>query len=151
MDFPTAFVNGTTFTVKTNSLAGISGVNNNANFAFRFVAEFEGTASGTTNANYVAANSSSSYGTAGTMRYDMVTVSGTSCLAATPARLTLPALAGGQFGFTVSGGAGVNCVVQTSTNLNATNWISVFTNISPFNFGDTNISAPQKFYRAVSQ
>jgi hypothetical protein len=61
--------------VKTNSLTAISGVNNNTNFAFRFVSEFENTAANTANTNYVPANSSS-YGTSGTMRYDMVTVSG---------------------------------------------------------------------------
>ena len=149
VDFPAAFTNGTTFTVKTNSLAGISGVSNNTNFAFRFVAEFESTAIGTANANYVAAGTS--YGTAGTMRYDMVTVSGTAILAGSPAVLNLPVISGGQFGFTVSGSAGLNYVVQTSTNLTATNWIPIFTNIAPFPFGDTNISAPQKFYRAVSQ
>ncbi len=47
VDFPAAFINGTSFTVKTNSLASISGVNNNPNFTFRFVSEFESTAAGT--------------------------------------------------------------------------------------------------------
>jgi len=126
-------------------------VNNNTSFAFRFVSEFESSAAGAANTNYVAANSGSTYGSSGTMRYDMVTVSGISFITATPALLTLPALAGGQFGFTVSGGAGLNYIVQTSTDLTSTNWLPVFTNVSPFNFGDTNISAPQKFYRAVSQ
>jgi hypothetical protein len=151
VDFPAAFINGTSYTVKTNSLANISGVNNNANFAFRFMAEFESTAASTANANYDAGDSTKTYGTAGSMRYDMVTVSGTSFITATNAVLTLPVIGGGQFSFTVSGSGGANYVVQTSTNLISTNWIPVFTNVSPFPFGDTNISAPQKFYRAVSQ
>jgi hypothetical protein len=40
--------------------------------------------------------------------------------------------------------------VQTSTNLTGTNWISIYTNVSPFNFNATNLLDPQRFYRAVS-
>jgi hypothetical protein len=151
VDFPTAFTNGTSFTVKTNSLAAISGVNNNTNFAFRFVSEFESTAANTANANYVPANSGSTYGTTGTMRYDMVTVSGTSYIVATAAVLTSVAFTNGQFAFTLSGSVGASYVVQTSTNLAATNWIPVFTNVSPYIFTDINLTAPQKFYRAIVQ
>jgi endonuclease/exonuclease/phosphatase family metal-dependent hydrolase len=151
VDFPTAFTNGTSFTVKTNSLAAISGVNNNTNFAFRFVSEFESTAANTVNTNYVPANSGSTYATTGTMRYDMVTVSGTSYNVATAAVLTSVAFTNGQFAFTLSGSLGASYVVQTSTNLAATNWIPVFTNVSPFIFTDANLTAPQKFYRAIVQ
>jgi endonuclease/exonuclease/phosphatase family metal-dependent hydrolase len=150
VDFPTAFTNGTSFNVKTNSLTAISGVNNNTNFAFRFVSEFENTAANTANTNYVPANSSS-YGTSGTMRYDMVTVSGASYIVATAAALTSVAFTNGQFAFTLSGSVGASYVVQTSTNLAATNWIPVFTNISPFIFTDANLTVPQKFYRATVQ
>jgi endonuclease/exonuclease/phosphatase family metal-dependent hydrolase len=150
VDFPTAFTNGTSFTVKTNSLAAISGVNNNTNFAFRFVSEFESTAANTANANYVPANSGSTYGTTGTMRYDMVTVSGTSYIVATAAVLTSVAFTNGQFAFTLSGSVGASYVVQTSTNLAATNWIPVFTNVSPYIFTDANLTVPQKFYRAIT-
>jgi endonuclease/exonuclease/phosphatase family metal-dependent hydrolase len=150
VDFSNAFINGTSFTVKTNSLAAISGVNNNPNFAFRFVSEFENTAANTANTNYVPANSSS-YGTAGTMRYDMVTVSGSSYVAATAAALTSVAFTNDQFAFTLSGSVGASYIVQTSTNLAATNWIPVLTNTSPCIFTDMDLTAPQKFYRAVSQ
>jgi endonuclease/exonuclease/phosphatase family metal-dependent hydrolase len=150
VDFPTAFTNGTSFNVKTNSLTAISGVNNNTNFAFRFVSEFENTAANTANTNYVPANSSS-YGTSGTMRYDMVTVSGASYIVATAAALTSVAFTNGQFAFTLSGSVGASYVVQTSTNLAATNWIPVFTNVSPFIFTDANLTVPQKFYRATVQ
>lgn len=50
--------------------------------------------------------------------------------------------------FQVDGVPGFNYAVQTSTNL--TDWISRFTNASPFAFTDTNALAfPQQFYRAV--
>ena len=135
-----------------NDLSAVPGVNDNSNFVFRIVAEFQSTATGSGSAAYVAANApTSSYAPAGTTRFDMVTVSGTAILAATPAVLTGPAVAGGRFGFTVSGSAGLNYIVQSSTNLTATNWMPVFTNTAPFPFGDTNIFAPQQFYRAVAQ
>jgi hypothetical protein len=41
--------------------------------------------------------------------------------------------------------------VQTATNLVSANWQPIFTNTAPFPFGDTNLAAPQKFYRAISQ
>ena len=151
VDFPTAFINSTSFTVKTNSLAAISGVNNNTNFAFRFVSEFENTAANTANTNYVPANSGSSYGTAGTMRYDMVTVFGSSYIVATAAVLTSVAFTNDQFALTISGSVGASYIVQTSTNLATTNWIPVFTNVSPYSFTDTDLSVPQKFYRATVQ
>jgi endonuclease/exonuclease/phosphatase family metal-dependent hydrolase len=151
LDFPFAFTNATSYTVKTNSLAAIPGVNNNTNFIFRLVSEFESTAAGTANANFVAANSGSTYGTGGTMRYDMVTVSGTSYVVATAATLTPLAFTNGAFTFAVSGSAGASYVVQVSTNLISANWLPVFTNLPPFNFSETNFAGPQKFYRAVSQ
>lgn len=58
------------------SLAAFSGVENNPNFAFRLVAEFESTATGAGADSYAAAQSGSSYGTGGTLRYDLVTISG---------------------------------------------------------------------------
>lgn len=59
------------YNARTANLTSISGVANNANFAFRVVAEFDPNTS-----NYLASRSTSSYGTAGTWRFDMVTVSG---------------------------------------------------------------------------
>lgn len=149
VDFPVAVAVGTSFSPLTNDLSGSLGVSNNSNFVFRIVAEFQSTATGSGSAAYVAAGTT--YATSGTSRFDMVTVSGTAILADAPAVLTVPALAGGQFGFTVTGSAGLNYVVQSSTNLNSTDWLPVFTNAAPFPFGDTNVSAPQKFYRAVSE
>jgi endonuclease/exonuclease/phosphatase family metal-dependent hydrolase len=57
----------------------------------------------------------------------------------------------GQFQFTVTGTPGSNYVVQVSTNLSSSNWLSLQTNSSPFNFIDTNWhSYSQRFYRAVA-
>jgi endonuclease/exonuclease/phosphatase family metal-dependent hydrolase len=153
IDFPTAVTNATTFSVKTNSLAAFSGVNNNPNFAFRILAEFESSAINTANTNYVAANATSTYGSPGTLRYDMVTISGSPLVSAPPAPpiLTSPSItSSNQFQFTVTGTAGSNYIVQVSTNLSETNWISLFTNTAPFTFTDSNATAfPQGFYRAV--
>jgi hypothetical protein len=79
-------VSSTIFEPKTNSLAGFPGVNNNSNFAFQIVAEFESTAMGTGGTNYVGANGT--YGTGGTVRFDMVTVSGTAIPIGTPPNIT---------------------------------------------------------------
>ena len=87
IDFPTAVsVAGTTFESKTNSLAGFSSVNDNPNFAFQIVAEFESTAARTANANYVGA--SGTYASTGTARFDMVTIYGNPIPTATPPNIT---------------------------------------------------------------
>jgi hypothetical protein len=62
----------TWFNGRTVNLGSILGVNDNANFALRIVAAF---APGTS--TYLASNPGSTYGTTGTWRFDMVTVSGT--------------------------------------------------------------------------
>jgi len=59
----------TWFNNRTVDLTGLSGANNNANFAFRIVSTFEPGGS-----VYVASNDASNYGTSGTWRFDMVTV-----------------------------------------------------------------------------
>jgi endonuclease/exonuclease/phosphatase family metal-dependent hydrolase len=153
-DFPTATaINAATvFESKTNNLSAFVGVNNNPNFAFRIVAEFESSAASTANANYIGA--AGTYGTSGTVRFDMVTVIGTTIPASNPppaaAALSAPAFSGGQFQFTVTGRAGSNYVVQASTNLSGSSWRSLQTNPAPFNFVESNsVSFPQRFYRAV--
>ena len=70
-DFGTAFVGSpgdTWFTGRSIDLTGIAAVNNNANFAFRIVSAFGSPG------NYVPATSTSTYGTGGTWRFDMVSV-----------------------------------------------------------------------------
>lgn len=61
---------------QTASLSEFAGVEDNPNFAFRLVAEFESTATGAGADSYAAAQSGSSYGTGGTLRYDLLTISG---------------------------------------------------------------------------
>jgi hypothetical protein len=58
------------------SLANIPGANNNPNFGFRIVSEWESTATGQGAAQYRGTQASGSYSTAGTLWLDMVTVSG---------------------------------------------------------------------------
>lgn len=58
------------------SLAGVPGVEDNPLFAVRFVTEFERTATGAGLQGYVPSNPGSTYGTGGTVRFDMVIVSG---------------------------------------------------------------------------
>jgi endonuclease/exonuclease/phosphatase family metal-dependent hydrolase len=155
VDFPaaTAIDAATVFESKTNNLSGYVGMNNNPNFTFRIVAEFESSAANTGNSNYVGA--AGTYGTSGTVRFDMVTVIGTTIAASNPppvaAILSAIALNADQFQFTVTGSAGSNYVVQASTNLTGSNWVPLRTNSSPFSFVETNLSFfPQRFYRAVA-
>lgn len=73
-DFPQSFINPIAFGGITNDLSAFPGVNDNPNFAFRLVTEFESTAINSGSAAYVGAGTS--YGTGGTIRYDMMTISG---------------------------------------------------------------------------
>jgi hypothetical protein len=68
-----------------------------------------------------------------------------------PAVLSLPTyLAGTGYHFSVAGLACLNYIVQASTNLAASNWVSLATNAPPFTFVDTNAdNYVKRFYRAV--
>lgn len=147
---------GGSFFAFTNSLSGLNGVNNNSNFAIRLVGEFQSTATGSGLAQYVAANTGSTYAGSGTTRFDMITISGTLLSATTNPPAAAPTLgaatlSGGQLQFSVSGTTGSNYVVQATTNLAPAVWSAVRTNTAPFIFTETNFSSPQKFYRAISQ
>ena len=61
----------TWYNLRSVNLAGISGASNNANFAFRIVAIFAPGTSG-----YVASTATSTWAGTGTLRFDMVTVTG---------------------------------------------------------------------------
>jgi len=61
---------------QTISLAGLPGVEDNPAFGFRIVTEFQNTAMGSGAVGYVPANAGSTYGTNGTLRFDLVMVSG---------------------------------------------------------------------------
>lgn len=62
--------------------------------------------------------------------------------------LTLPARVAGQFTFRLTGTSGSNYVVQESTNLSGTNWISLRTNAAPFSYTQSATVFPRQFYRA---
>ncbi|HSU56973.1 MAG TPA: immunoglobulin domain-containing protein [Candidatus Dormibacteraeota bacterium] len=145
--------NAPNFELKTNSLSAIPAVNNNPNFAFRIVAEFEATATGSANSNYIAAATGSTYGSSGTIRYDLMTVAGVPLVQPAPSAPTLSVsgVQPGQFQFTVTGSAGSNYIVQTCADLSASNWVSAKTNTSPFTFTDTNVNGfGQRFFRAIA-
>jgi hypothetical protein len=57
-------------------LSGVAGVNNNPDFGFRIVSEFESTATGSGGDVYIGNRPTASYGVNGTMWLDMVTVTG---------------------------------------------------------------------------
>src|SRR5437763_805719 len=64
------------YEAQTNSLAAFPAVNDNPNFAFRIVSEWESTALGTTNDGYAVLSATSGYSTAGNVRFDFVTITG---------------------------------------------------------------------------
>lgn len=70
------FVGGQSFTNLVVDLSAIPGAADNPRFGFRIVAEFESSAIGFGLDGYVATDAGN-YGTGGTIRFDMVTVSGT--------------------------------------------------------------------------
>jgi Immunoglobulin I-set domain len=58
----------------SSDLSGTPGINNNSNFAFRIVTEFESSAIGSAETNYVPTSAASSYTAGGTIRFDLVNV-----------------------------------------------------------------------------
>jgi hypothetical protein len=138
-------VGATSFQSKSNSLAGIPGVDDNPNFAIRVVAEFESTAITNANANYATA-STSMYGSGGTARFDMMTISGS----AIPGSAALTVLGHGVdwLQISVTGTPGLSYAVNYSSDLNT--WTPMLTNMVPFTFFATNLpSAAVRFYKAV--
>ncbi|MDB6057129.1 MAG: large protein, partial [Verrucomicrobiales bacterium] len=74
-------MSNTSFVTVSNNLSATTGVRNNANLAFRVVAEYQNTTGlGTTN-DFVAI--SGTYGSGGTIRFDMVTVYGDALISPT--------------------------------------------------------------------
>ncbi len=144
-----AFTNSTSFEARTNNLAGWPSVDNNSNFVFRIVAEFESTATEQGTAAYLGA--SSGYGQPGTLRFDMVTVSGDALVSppATP-EMKNPRATGNGLAFEVNGTPGALQVVEMSPGIAPPQWQPVMTNIAPFVFVQTNLAAAG-FYRVRAQ
>ncbi len=151
LEFPSAMKLTTPaiFESFTNSLASLPGVDNNPDFAFRVVSEFESTSGFGTFNGYVGVGGT--YGTGGTLRYDLVTVLGIP-LDVTP---TLPATLDASrqtngFSVRVSGTPGIRYSFEQRTSLGLSNWIPLVTNTSPFVYSETNqpVSGP-RFFRAV--
>src|SRR5438445_505663 len=65
------------YEAQTNSLAAVPAVDNNYYFTFRIVSEFENSATGSGTNGYVTTYGTNNYSTAGTVRFDFVTVTGT--------------------------------------------------------------------------
>ena len=82
---------------------------------------------------------------------DSISISGvTCCLVPTPPLLDSLSISNNQFGFALLGTSGSNYVLQASTNLASSNWVSLKTNPAPFSFAETNVMAfPQRFYRGL--
>ena len=147
VDFPTTTTNTiTVFTAKTNSLAAIPGVNDNPNFAIRIVAEFESSATGNNNSNYVAAGTT--YGTGGTVRFDMVTISGVPIVVGTAPTVTNQpasqlAAQGDNITFTVGADGTTPLTYQWWFNLanisSATNSSYTRSNVQPAHVGGYSV------------
>ena len=71
-----------------------------------------------------------------------------SAMPITAATLSAPVLTITQFHFTITGTAGSNYIVQSSSNF--IDWLPVMTNPSPFLFVDTNNAQNTLFYRSVA-
>lgn len=102
-------MSNTSFVTVSNNLSVAAGVRNNANLAFRVVSEYQSTTGlGTTN-DFVATSSGSTYGTGGTIRFDMVTVYGDALISPSivnqPQSQTLNAGDTATFSVTPSGSA----------------------------------------------
>jgi hypothetical protein len=65
------------------------------------------------------------------------------------ATLSDSTLTNNSFQFTISQVANLNYMVQASTELTSSTWVSLATNTAPFTFTDTVTNGPQRFYRAV--
>jgi hypothetical protein len=134
----------------TSNLSALPGVNNNPNFAFRIVSEWEATAIGSNNSNYVG--TASSYSTSGTVRFDLMTVFGNTYHAPTLASATISNIIGTTL--TYGGGAGSQFVLVKSANVAAplSSWTRMGTNFAtPGAFSIPKGSEAAAFYRIKSE
>jgi hypothetical protein len=130
-----------TYVARTNDFSGISAVNNNPNFAFRIVAEFESTATGGGTAGYVPTDTGGSYGASGTIRFDYVNVS--SGTAAAPPVFLVIQTSGSDVVLTWTN-AGYTLLASPLVNGTYTNVPSAATGYS------TPMTEPQLYFRLTN-
>jgi len=118
-----------TFVQLACDLSALPAVNNNANFAFRIVSEFESSS----NPNY--AGTSGSYSTGGTIRFDLVNVYGDPYNPGTLAPTTISNVIGTTLAY--GGGSGSQFVLLQSASFAAP--LSAWTRV------DTNFATPGTF------
>jgi hypothetical protein len=113
-----------TFVLLSSDLSALSAVNNNANFAFRVVSEFESSS----NPNYIG--TSGSYSTGGTIRFDLVIVYGDAYSPGTLAPTTISNIIGTTL--TYGGGSGPQFALLQSASLATPRsaWTRVHTNFA---------------------
>lgn len=135
------FVTNGSFVFCAADLSSIPGVNNNSNFAFRVVSEFESSATGSGSTNYIPTFGTTYSGAQGTIRFDLMSVYGNTYVPVFPIPLNLA-----RFGTNV---------VLSWTNpafalQSAPAATGTFTNItgatSPYT---TPITSSRKFYRLI--
>jgi hypothetical protein len=97
------------YTFHFDDLTAVAGVNDNPNFGYRIVGEYQSTATGAGSAAYVAPDTNEVYTTTGAVRWDMVTVLGASLpsgpivIISQPQSATVSAGADHTFSVTASG------------------------------------------------
>lgn len=149
-DYPTAnsVSPGANFEPKTNNLASFAACNDNTNFAFRIVAEFESTAANTSNQGYDGSSTGTTngYAPSGTLRLDMVTISGTIIpvpvnITAQPQSLTVTQGTDATFSISATGTAPLSYQWQfASTNIpSATNSTYTRSNAQPADAGNYSV------------
>ncbi|MFM2082211.1 MAG: Leukotoxin [Verrucomicrobiota bacterium] len=128
------------FAFYSADLSGVTSINNNANFAFRIVNEFESTATGSGSASYVPTLATSTYGAGGTRRFDLMSVYGNTIVIAPAGQYLDIALAGTNV---IVSWTNADYLLQSSVNVTGTyNYIG---NGSPFQLPATN--AAKMFFR----
>lgn len=135
------------------SLAAAGGVNDNPNFGFRLVAEFEDTAGGGTNAAYAPTDPTQSYGASGEIRFDMVNVFANPVGSVAPIQVQAISLSGGNVRIDFTAGTGdapANFSLQSAPNVGGpyNTVAATVTQLAPGLFRAERAAAgTQQFYR----
>ncbi|MEO7297769.1 MAG: hypothetical protein ABI042_04250 [Verrucomicrobiota bacterium] len=109
----------TTFFATNTSFAGISGVNNNPNFAVRIVSEFESSVVPDSTNGYVGVQASGGYSTAGTLWLDTIQFTGAPFTGVTQATLTVSRSGNNIL---VSWPSTISGTLQQTSTLSPANW-----------------------------